>query len=93
MLDDAGVAGARHPGVAPRPARRRRGAEVVCLDADCDGDRAPRRPTTRAGGATADNLAYVIYTSGSTGTAQGGAWSPHGALANFLASMRELLGI
>jgi amino acid adenylation domain-containing protein len=42
--------------------------------------------------ATAANLAYVIYTSGSTGRPKGVQVS-HGALANFLGSMRQTLGI
>ena len=37
-------------------------------------------------------LAYVIYTSGSTGRPKGVAIS-HGALANFLAAMRPLVGL
>src|SRR5207248_2928816 len=41
---------------------------------------------------SADNLAYVIYTSGSTGTPKG-VQITHGALANFLGSMRSLLGM
>ena len=40
----------------------------------------------------ATNLAYVIYTSGSTGKPKG-VQIPHGALANFLQSMRERPGI
>jgi amino acid adenylation domain-containing protein len=43
-------------------------------------------------GVGADNAAYVIYTSGSTGRPKGVQIS-HGALANFLASMAERLGI
>jgi amino acid adenylation domain-containing protein/non-ribosomal peptide synthase protein (TIGR01720 family) len=39
-----------------------------------------------------DNLAYVIYTSGSTGTPKGVAIT-HGALVNFLATMRRQPGI
>ena len=37
---------------------------------------------------TADSLAYVIFTSGSTGNPKG-VEIPHGALANFLDSMRK----
>jgi amino acid adenylation domain-containing protein len=40
----------------------------------------------------ADDLAYVIYTSGSTGQPKG-VMVPHGALANFLASMAREPGI
>jgi|GEM_PF-628006 len=39
-----------------------------------------------------DNLAYVIYTSGSTGAPKG-VGVPHGALVNFLRTMREAPGI
>jgi amino acid adenylation domain-containing protein len=38
------------------------------------------------------DLAYVLYTSGSTGRPKG-VEIPHGALVNFLASMRELPGL
>ena len=41
---------------------------------------------------SADHLAYVIYTSGSTGRPKG-VQVPHGALANFLGSMRQILAI
>ncbi|MCC5858719.1 MAG: amino acid adenylation domain-containing protein [Ectothiorhodospiraceae bacterium] len=40
----------------------------------------------------ADDLAYVIYTSGSTGRPKG-VEIPHGALRNFLGSMRDDLGL
>lgn len=42
--------------------------------------------------ATPDDLAYVIYTSGSTGTPKG-VQIPHGALVNFLWSMRDRPGL
>nr|MDT0659405.1 amino acid adenylation domain-containing protein [Micromonospora sp. DSM 115978] len=38
-----------------------------------------------------DDLAYLLYTSGSTGRPKGVA-VPHGALANLLLAMRDLLG-
>lgn len=41
---------------------------------------------------SADDLAYVLYTSGSTGRPKG-VPIPHGALANFLGSMRDTLGL
>ena len=41
---------------------------------------------------TPEDLAYVIYTSGSTGLPKG-VMVPHGALANFLASMAEAPGL
>ena len=73
-----------------RPARarsRRRRRRVVCLDSDWeaiderDGDDLDGRRRAP------ENLAYVIYTSGSTGRPKG-VQVTHGALANFLASMR-----
>ena len=66
-------------------------AEVVCLDRDWD---AIARHSTQAPPAmtTPESLAYVIYTSGSTGTPKG-VMITHGALINFLWSMRERLGI
>ncbi|WP_091243468.1 non-ribosomal peptide synthetase [Micromonospora matsumotoense] len=48
-------------------------------------------PTTPAAPPTADDLAYVLYTSGSTGRPKGVAVR-HGALANLLLGVRDLLG-
>jgi amino acid adenylation domain-containing protein len=66
------------------------GACVHCLD---------REPVTETevdplhdGGAGPDHLAYVLYTSGSTGRPKG-VQVTHGALLNFLLSMRERPGI
>src|SRR5262249_51917161 len=66
-------------------------ARVVCVDSDraaieeeCDAN--------LAGDPHPTNLAYVIYTSGSTGRPKG-VQVPHAALANLLASMRQILGI
>jgi amino acid adenylation domain-containing protein len=52
----------------------------------------PALPAGRGltGSASPDDLAYVIYTSGSTGRPKGVAVS-HGALANFVRGMGELL--
>ena len=79
MLDDAGAAGRCSPTRRLRgPARRARGAAVVC--ARRDGAASPpgqARADPRAGGRAPDDLAYVIYTSGSTGRAQGRRWSTH----------------
>ncbi|HSU81114.1 MAG TPA: non-ribosomal peptide synthetase, partial [Thermoanaerobaculia bacterium] len=47
------------------------------------------RPVVEVDGAS---LAYVLYTSGSTGRPKG-VQVPHGALANFLLSMRERPGL
>ncbi|HKI06703.1 MAG TPA: amino acid adenylation domain-containing protein, partial [Thermoanaerobaculia bacterium] len=51
-------------------------------------EEAPEPPRVDLG---PDNAAYVIYTSGSTGRPKG-VQIPHGALANFLASMAERPG-
>jgi amino acid adenylation domain-containing protein len=66
-------------------------AEVVLLSAD---DPAPGGVSAAdpPGGAGPENLAYVIYTSGSTGRPKG-VQVTHGALSNFLAAMRSLLGM
>jgi amino acid adenylation domain-containing protein len=66
-------------------------ATLVLLDADWE--RIARESGENlAPRITADNLAYVIYTSGSTGKPKGGQIS-HGALANFLNSMRQQPGL
>src|SRR6185369_11940821 len=66
------------------------GSRVLYLD---------REPVTETevdplhdGGAGPDHLAYVLYTSGSTGRPKG-VQVTHGALLNFLLSMRERPGI
>jgi amino acid adenylation domain-containing protein len=60
-------------------------AEVICLDSlDLAGE--SDGPLGLA--VDPQQLAYVIYTSGSTGRPKG-VQIPHGALANFLASMAE----
>ncbi|MEU1753026.1 amino acid adenylation domain-containing protein [Micromonospora matsumotoense] len=48
-------------------------------------------PASPAAPPTADDLAYVLYTSGSTGRPKGVAVR-HGALANLLLGVRDLLG-
>jgi len=66
-------------------------ATVVCLDSDGEGlgGESPENP---GGDVAGDGLAYVIYTSGSTGQPKG-VQVGHGALANFLQSLRQILGI
>ncbi|WP_437913628.1 amino acid adenylation domain-containing protein [Sorangium sp. So ce302] len=67
-------------------------AEAVLL---LDAEPSPwaSQPITRpASSAAPDNLAYVLYTSGSTGKPKG-VQIPHGALSNFLQSMRRAPGI
>jgi amino acid adenylation domain-containing protein len=49
-------------------------------------------PDNPAGGAGPSDTAYVIYTSGSTGRPKGVA-VPHGAVVNFLCSMRQKPGL
>ena len=66
-------------------------AWVVSLDTDSPAIEleSPEDPGVEADPA---NLAYVLYTSGSTGRPKG-VQVPHGALANFLLSMRERPGL
>ncbi|HEV2378033.1 MAG TPA: MupA/Atu3671 family FMN-dependent luciferase-like monooxygenase [Streptosporangiaceae bacterium] len=85
MLDDASVRM-----VVTTSAQRhlfdRHRAQVLLVD----GTGPLERPTARVPLTDAD-LAYAIYTSGSTGKPKGVMLS-HGALANFLAAMDQVLG-
>ncbi|MCQ3938431.1 MAG: non-ribosomal peptide synthetase [Chloroflexi bacterium] len=63
-------------------------AEVICID-DVEGMKAS---TKKLPAASPADLAYIIYTSGSTGKPKG-VQIHHRAVVNFLASMRESLGI
>ncbi|HWE34977.1 MAG TPA: amino acid adenylation domain-containing protein [Isosphaeraceae bacterium] len=89
MLDDARVPVVltqRHLAdrVADRPAR------LVLLDDETEFVGQPdSNPVSRA---EPGDLAYVIYTSGSTGRPKG-VMIPHGALSNFLRSLRQTLGL
>jgi amino acid adenylation domain-containing protein len=60
-------------------------ALTVCLDREGEGED-PGVP------AFPESLAYILYTSGSTGRPKG-VQIPHGALVNFLESMRERPGL
>ncbi len=93
MADDAGLAlvvtegaladGLRWP--AERLLRLDRAAAEIAA--------APHRPQVQAAAqAGPDDPAYVIYTSGSTGKPKG-VQVPHGAVVNFLASMRDEPGL
>lgn len=64
---------------------------VVCVDRD-RGKIRRQSSTLSCSGAGPANLMYVIYTSGSTGKPKG-VQITHGAVANFLASMRREPGI
>jgi amino acid adenylation domain-containing protein len=66
---------------------------VLVLDRDGDWQDKPATALApSAQDAQAGDAAYVIYTSGSTGKPKG-VCVPHGAVANFLQSMREAPGI
>ncbi|WP_315790941.1 amino acid adenylation domain-containing protein [Fischerella sp. JS2] len=66
-------------------------AKVVCLDADWEkiSKQSIDNPINKA---STENLAYVIYTSGSTGRPKG-VQIPHGAVVNFLSTMRQTPGL
>jgi len=66
-------------------------ARVVSLDGDW-AEIAAYSEDNLSVAVTSSDLSYVIYTSGSTGKPKGVQIS-HGALANFLASMRRQLGM
>jgi len=87
ILDDSGAAlwitsGGGPPGLGEVGARR------VAVEEELDGF----DPGPPGDAASAESLAYLIYTSGSTGKPKG-VEVPHGALAGFLASMRERPGL
>jgi amino acid adenylation domain-containing protein len=85
ILDDAGV-GFLISADTVRDGLPANTGHLVRL-ADVPADGAGELPQVRRG-----DLAYVIYTSGSTGRPKG-VMVPHGALTNFLWSMRERPGI
>jgi amino acid adenylation domain-containing protein len=90
MLEDAGISAlVTQRGLASEIPHD--GITIVCLDAD--GERIAKESGANIGPqVAAGNLAYVIYTSGSTGTPKG-VQIPHGAVTNFLTSMREKPGL
>ncbi|MBD3562272.1 AMP-binding protein, partial [Planktothrix sp. FACHB-1355] len=66
-------------------------AKVICLDTEWNSI-ARENQDNLANEVTSNNLAYVIYTSGSTGKPKG-VQIQHGAVVNFLNSMRQTPGI
>lgn len=66
-------------------------AKVICLDTKWNSI-AQEVQDNLATEVTSNNLAYVIYTSGSTGKPKG-VQIQHGAVVNFLTSMRQTPGI
>ncbi|BAY48986.1 amino acid adenylation domain protein [Scytonema sp. HK-05] len=66
-------------------------AKVVCLDADWE-EIVKQSADNLINKATTENLVYAIYTSGSTGQPKG-VQITHGALVNFLSTMRLTLGL
>jgi len=66
-------------------------AKVVVLDADWN-EIAKEDTDNPVDRGNAENLAYVIYTSGSTGKPKG-VQIPHGAVVNFMTSMRQAPGM
>jgi len=66
-------------------------AQVIELDAEREAI-SSQSEADPASSATPENLAYVIYTSGSTGKPKG-VMIPHGAVVNFLHSMRHQPGL
>src|SRR5215211_4668803 len=67
------------------------GAETICLDTGWE-EIARKSAENPIGEAGVEDLAYVIYTSGSTGKPKG-VQIPHGALTNFLCTMRRRPGL
>ena len=90
MAEDAGLALVVSEGELAEPLRRPR-EKLLLLDADAT----QIDSATFAAGFPSvgpEALAYVIYTSGSTGKPKG-VRVPHGAVVNFLGSMRREPGI
>lgn len=90
MIEDAGLAYfVTQAGVIEESANQ----DSICVRLDADrgmiGRENDANPTPAV---TAENLAYVIYTSGSTGQPKG-VQVAHGALTNFLCSMRREPGL
>ncbi len=88
MLEDSGA-----PVVLTEPALAATlppsAARAICLDREDVAGESAQEPGVPSG---PESLAYVLYTSGSTGRPKG-VQIPHGALVNFLESMRERPGL
>ncbi len=96
MLEDSGAAVVLTeasllpavPALLPNPA-----AHAVCLDREPPAGENESESAENPGVTTGpESLAYILYTSGSTGRPKG-VQIPHGALVNFLESMRERPGL
>ncbi|MUG94902.1 amino acid adenylation domain-containing protein [Scytonema sp. UIC 10036] len=66
-------------------------AQLVCIDTDSTAF-ADYSAENVVSNVNPENLAYVIYTSGSTGKPKG-VQIPHGAVVNFLSTMRQIPGL
>ena len=93
MADDAGLALVLSEGELAQPLEWPRERQLL-LDADADEiERAGAiAPDASEPGVAESSIAYVIYTSGSTGKPKG-VQVPHGAVVNFLESMRHAPGL
>src|SRR5690606_781664 len=91
MASDAGLAQVVAEGALADPLGLERG-RLLLLDADAAVIDAAAAVHDAADPVGREAAAYVIYTSGSTGKPKGVA-VPHGAVLNFLDSMREAPGL
>ncbi len=91
MLSDSGARVLLTAGPLPQGLEVPAGIEVIDVAADA-GQLGSDAADDISDGPRAQDAAYVLYTSGSTGKPKG-VTVPHGALANFLLSMREQPGL
>ena len=91
MLSDSGVRALVTSGPAPEGLELPAGIAVLDV-AEMPPGRGGQSASDLVDGPGPHDAAYVLYTSGSTGRPKG-VIVPHGALANFLASMRERPGL
>ncbi len=93
MLEDSGarfLVATEKPGALPGSDLH--GLRVLFLDDPSIGEESPHAPSEGCELDDPSQLAYVLYTSGSTGRPKG-VEVTHGALANFLAGMRQCPGL